>query len=150
MKALKAICENLGFEKVQTYIASGNVVFRSSKSEDAVEAALEAALRKYGGQPVDVYIRTPAELLEVAASNPFPNGAPNHTVAIFLNESPPPDTLRTITGVTDEDVRLGNREIYVHYPSGIARSKLKIPAARGGTMRNMSTITKLARLGAAL
>jgi len=147
MKDLAAICQRLGFENVQTYIASGNVVFDSSKSEKAVKAALEAALREYAGKPVEVYVRTPAELQEVVAANPFPKGAPNHTVAIFLNESPPKDTLRTVTGVKDEEVLLGKREIYVHYASGIARSKLKIPAAKGGTARNMNTIASLAALG---
>ena len=45
---------------------------------------------------------------------------------------------------------LGKREIFVHYGSGIGRSKLRIPAAKTGTMRNMNTIAKLAELAAKL
>ena len=43
-------------------------------------------------------------------------------------------------------MRLGKREIFVHYASGIGKSKLRIPAAKAGTMRNMNTIAKLAEL----
>ena len=43
-------------------------------------------------------------------------------------------------------VRLGDREIFVHYRNGMGRSKLKIPAARKGTARNMNTVAKLAEI----
>jgi len=43
-------------------------------------------------------------------------------------------------------MRLGKREIYVHYPTGMGRSKLRIPAAKAGTARNMNTVSKLAEL----
>jgi uncharacterized protein (DUF1697 family) len=43
-------------------------------------------------------------------------------------------------------VALGRREIYVHYPGGQGRSKLRIPAATKGTARNMNTVAKLAQL----
>jgi uncharacterized protein (DUF1697 family) len=151
MTELTAMCEKLGFEKVQTYIASGNVVFRSSKSEKAVKAALDTALQAYFGKPVGVMVRTAGEMKEVLADNPFPKAAPNHTIAIFLDAAPPADTLRKISGATGEEVRLGKREIYVNYADvHMARSKLKIPAGQAGTGRNMNTIAKLAALSAAL
>jgi uncharacterized protein (DUF1697 family) len=43
-------------------------------------------------------------------------------------------------------MRLGKREIYVHYPTGMGRSKLRIPAAKTGTARNMNTVAKLVEL----
>ncbi len=61
---------------------------------------------------------------------------------------PPSDTLKTLSGRKNEDVRLGRREIYVHYPEGMGISKLKIPAAKTGTARNMNTIAKLAAMTA--
>ena len=146
MSDLKRMCEKLGFANVRTYIASGNVVFESRKSEGAIKAELEGALQKYAGKPVGVLVRTGAELKKVLAGNPFPDAASNRTVAIFLDARPPADTLRAITGKADEEVRLGKREIYVHYGAGMARSKLKIPAAAAGTARNMNTIAKLAEL----
>ena len=57
--------------------------------------------------------------------------------------------LSRVTGQANEELRLGAREIYVHYPDGIGRSKLLIPAARDGTARNMNTVIKLAAMAAA-
>src|SRR6185295_5528494 len=119
MTELKSMCETLGFTKVKTYIASGNVLFESRKSEASVKAALEGALQKYAGKPVGVLVRTPAELEKVAAGNPFAKKPAKWTVAIFLDGPPPKDTLSTMRGAADgEEVKLGKREIYVHYGSG--------------------------------
>jgi uncharacterized protein (DUF1697 family) len=148
MSELKAICEELGFTKVRTYIASGNVVFDSPKSEPVVKAALEKRLEAYAGKPVGVIIRSAAEMAEVAAKNPFPKAKPNFTVAIFLDRAPPAGTLAGIGGRLDEEIRLGRREIYVHYPSGIGKSKLVIAAAKSGTARNMNTVATLAEMAA--
>lgn len=146
MSDLRALCGTCGLAGAQTYIASGNVIFTSRKSEKAVKAALEAALAAHAGKPVGVVVRTAAEMQQVLKNNPFPRAAPNRTVAIFLDKPPPKDTLRTVTGAADEEVRLGKREIYVHYGEDMAHSKLKIPAARAGTARNLNTVAKLAEL----
>ena len=58
MNTLKAVCEAQGFTNVRTYIASGNVVFRSAKSEAAVKAALEAALKAETGKAIRVALRS--------------------------------------------------------------------------------------------
>jgi len=150
MAELKAMCEAEGFAKVQTYIASGNVVFVARQSASKIKAALEKRLHAYAGKPVGVIVRTADEMAAVVKSNPFPRAAPNRTVAIFLDTPPPRDTLKHIRGQDDEGVRLGKREIYVHYGKGMGRSKLKIPAAEKGTARNMNTVAKLAELAAAL
>jgi uncharacterized protein (DUF1697 family) len=69
-------------------------------------------------------------------------------VAVFLNEPPAPDTLETVVGLQGEELRLGAREVFVHYGEGMAHSKLHIPAARDGTARNMNTVSKLASMAA--
>ncbi|HTH62459.1 MAG TPA: DUF1697 domain-containing protein [Paraburkholderia sp.] len=148
MSGLRAMCESLGFAGVRTYIASGNVVFDSALAEAAVKARLERRLEAYAGTPVGVLIRTGAELAAVLAGNPFRAAPPNRTVAIFLDAPPPADALSKVTGQQDEQIALGEREIFVHYGSGIAHSKLKIPAAKNGTARNMNTIEKLAEWAA--
>jgi len=150
MRELVRMCEAAGFTEVETYIASGNVVFRSQSSEAKVKARLERALHDYAGKPVGVLVRTASEMKEVLAGNPFAKAAAKWTVAIFLDEAPPRDTLKTLSGRKDEEVRLGAREIYVHYPVGMGVSKLKIPAAKAGTARNMNTIAKLAKMAAEL
>ena len=74
MSELKAMCEALGFEGVRTYIASGNVVFTSRKSEAAVKKALEARLEAYAGKPVGVMVRTAAEMQAVLAGQSVSEG----------------------------------------------------------------------------
>ncbi len=150
MSELKAICEELGFAAVRTYIASGNVIFTSRKSEAAIKTALEKRLQAHAGAPVGVLVRSAAEMTQVAADNPFPKAAPNRTVAIFLDKPPPADALAGVRGRRDEELRLGRREIYVHYGDGMGTSKLVIPAARIGTARNMNTIATLAKMAAEL
>jgi len=56
--------------------------------------------------------------------------------------------LDAVTGRVDEELRLGWREIYVRYGAGMADSRLRIPAAKTGTARNMNTVAKLASLAA--
>jgi uncharacterized protein (DUF1697 family) len=151
MTELTAMCEAAGFEKVKTYIASGNVVFTSSKSEKAVKAALEAAMEKYAGKPVGVIVRTAAEMAAVRDANPFPDAPGNRVAATFLDEAPPKDALAKATNVDGEEMALGEREIYVRYTDhGMGNSKLKIPAAKSGTARNMNTVAKLAEMAAKL
>jgi uncharacterized protein (DUF1697 family) len=150
MSDLKQMCEVLGFGGVRTYVASGNVVFISHKSEAAVKAALEERLEAYAGKPVGVLVRTAAEMALVAAENPFPKAPPSRTMALFLDRAPPVDTLATIHGRKDEEIGLGRREIYIHYGEGMAKSKLVVPAAKTGTARNMNTVTALARMAAGL
>ena len=135
MTDLKAMCEAAGFRAVRTYIASGNVLFRSTLREAAVKAALEARLQAHAGRPVGVAVRT-----DVPG---------NRVVAIFLQAPPPLGALEAATGQgPDEALALGTREIYVRYGAGMAQSKLRVPAAKGGTARNMNTVAKLAVLAA--
>lgn len=146
MTDLKAMCIEKGFDHVETYIASGNVVFESNASPVRVKSELEARLLAYAGKPVGVAVRTASEMQAVLDGNPFPQKPPNSTVAIFLDEPPPSDALDHALGKVEEEAVLGSREIYVHYGAGMARSKLKIPAAKRGTARNMNTIAKLVRM----
>lgn len=146
MADLRAICGELGFVNVRTYIASGNVAFTCDETKQAVKARLEDKLRAYAGKPVTVFVRNAAEIRTILKKNPFPGKDPKATVGIFLDSKPPQDGATHVVGQSDEVIRLGAREIYVYYPSGIGRSKLRIPAAKDGTARNMNTIRKMAEL----
>ena len=146
MTELKTMCEAAGFKAVRTYIASGNVVFQSNKSEAQVKAVLEVGLAAYFGKPVGVIVRTAAEMAAVLAENPFPKMPGNCTVACFLDGPPPADTMKNATGRIREELRLGKREVYIYYPDNMGESKLKFPAAKVGTARNMNTVAKLAEL----
>jgi uncharacterized protein (DUF1697 family) len=146
MADLRSMCAEAGYANVRTYIASGNVLFESGRAEAKVVAELEKRLAAYAGKPVGVMVRSRAELADVLAANPFSEAAAARTVAIFLAKPPPGDALARAAGIASEEMRLGKREIYVHYPDGIGISKLRIPAARDGTARNMRTVAKLVEL----
>jgi uncharacterized protein (DUF1697 family) len=146
MADLKALCVELGFGRVQTYIASGNVVFDSGLAADSVASRLENRLLAYAGKAVGVFVRTAEEMKLVLDGNPFADKEPNRTYAFFLPEGSAAEALHAIRGRADEEVRLGKREIYVYYPSGMGKSKLQIPAAKLGTARNLNTVARLVEM----
>jgi uncharacterized protein (DUF1697 family) len=148
MSQLKQLCIDLGFENVATLGASGNVVFNGALSEREVKARLESALKQLSGKPAGVFVRTAGEMATVLAANPFPDAPPAHTVAVFLDATPAPGMLNTMTGQDGEEVALGRREIYIAFGDKMGRSKLKLPSAGDGTARNMNTIAKLAQMAA--
>lgn len=148
MADLRRLCAEAGFTRVETYIASGNVVFDADADEAAIRAALETCLATHAGKPVGVIVRSAAQMAAVLAANPFSTADPKHSYAILLNDPPPADAIDSVTGQSDEAMQLGTREIYVAYPTGMGRSKLRIPAAASGTARNMNTVEKLVEMSA--
>jgi uncharacterized protein (DUF1697 family) len=146
MATLKAMCGEAGFTQVETYIASGNVVLGSKAKPARIKAALEARLQAHFGKAAGVIVRSAAEMAAVVAANPFAKADPRKTAVLFLDAKPPRDALAHATGQRDEEMALGECEIFVHYPSGMGRSKLRIPAAAKGTARNMNTVAKLAEI----
>ena len=76
MEALKTLFESLGFARVETFIASGNVIFESpSKNLGETEAKIEGALHKALGYEVSTFIRTLADVTAIAHFQPFPKAA---------------------------------------------------------------------------
>jgi uncharacterized protein (DUF1697 family) len=143
MNDLRALCVELGFSNVRTYIQSGNVVFDSPGSETVVGTALEGALAAKTGRPVGVLIRTAPELRAVLDANPFRDAKPAQVGVVFL---PKPVTSDVVAGLVipgNEEVRSVGREVFVHYPDGMGRSKLKLRFAADGTTRNLNTVAKL-------
>jgi len=146
MNELVALCEAAGLSDVKTYIQSGNVVFNSRLAETAITTKLERALADKIGKPVAVLIRTSAELADVVKRNPFTKAAPNQVLVLFLAEPPPRAALAKIVIPAREEIKLNGREVFIHYPDGMGRSKLKLPFADIGTGRNLNTVRKLAEM----
>lgn len=72
MQDLKSLYLSLGFDDVQTYIQSGNVIFDSHVDDEAKLAAqIKAGIQKQYGFDVKVILRTPGELQSVISRNPF-------------------------------------------------------------------------------
>lgn len=150
MADLRGIGEACGFASVSTYIASGNLLFASDRAAGEAKAMLEARLEAHAGRPLGLAIRSAAEMAAVLAANPFADAPGNRVTAIFLDAPPPGDAIGKATGRTTEEIALGLREIFVHYPHGQADTRLRIPAATAGTARNMNTVAKLAALASGL
>ncbi len=146
MADLKAICEGLGFTDVKTYIQSGNVLFRSDLPAAKAAEILDGALLERFGKAPGVMIRTRAQLQAIADRAPFPDAKPNLLHIVFLSGPAPADALDKLVAPDCEEVRLAGSEIYIHFPNGSGRSKLKLPAAKAGTARNLNTVRKLAAL----
>lgn len=150
MTVLAQMCEAVGFDKVNTYIASGNVIFQTGGSEDQVRSVMEDQLRTYAGKSVGIIVRTAAEIADTLARNPFVDAPGNRVMTLFVDGALPADPLDGVTGIKNEQVRLGKRELFVLYPDGMASSRLRIPSEKHGTARNMNTVTKLAEMAAAV
>jgi uncharacterized protein (DUF1697 family) len=146
MSDLCKLCEKAGFDRVKTYIQSGNVVFKSPLPEPKVKAKLEKALAAETGKSTAALVRTAAELRAALRHNPFRDAAPNRVIVLFLDEAPPPKALDGLKIPGREKVELAGREIFIHYPDGMGRSKLAVPFAKTGTGRNLNTVEKLATM----
>lgn len=147
MNELRTLCEKSGFQRVRTYIQSGNVLLDSQLSEDALAKVLERALQRKMGKHIPVALRTIDELDEVIKKNPFHKAEPAKVGVMFFAKPVQKDFLNNVSTTTGEEVRIGKREIYIYYPNGMGRSKLKLPKqANEGTVRNINTIRKLVEL----
>jgi uncharacterized protein (DUF1697 family) len=143
MKELRALCVELGLENVRTYIQSGNVLFDSQLSEPALMRKLEQAIAEKTGRPVGVLVRTAVALRNILDANPFQDAKPAQVGVVFLPKAVPTKVLDGLVIPGREVVRMIGREVFVHYPDGMGRSRLKLPFAADGTTRNLNTVAKL-------
>ncbi|GHE03427.1 hypothetical protein GCM10008024_26780 [Allgaiera indica] len=146
MAELRALCAAVGFDGVRTYIQSGNVLFRTTLAPDAARAALESALRAQFGKPFDIVVRDARDLRDAIRANPFKAASPSKVAVLFLDHAPPADVIATAKGRRDEEIGLGPREVFIHYPSGMGRSRLWLAGMETGTARNLNSVTRLAEM----
>jgi uncharacterized protein (DUF1697 family) len=154
MDDLQALFVDAGLDAVSTFIASGNVVFETTKrSTVTLEKSLEEHLNARLGYPVPTFIRTEAEVLEILATQPFEHVEPGNTLTVILFKQtvPPPagKVFATHPSSTDS-FHVSGRELYWRTAAGISASTvwtlpqiraLKLPSS---TMRNRNTLERLA------
>jgi uncharacterized protein (DUF1697 family) len=143
---LKAMGESCGFANVRTFINSGNLLFTSDLDEGTVQTRMEEKLAEFFGKHRRVHVRSAREMAEAARKNPFGDDKPSWVMAFFIDEKPVQQMLDEARDVQGERLALGPRLIYVSYGDGIAKSKLKLPAIKHGTARNMNSVAKIAEL----
>jgi uncharacterized protein (DUF1697 family) len=150
MAELRALCAACGLHDAATFIQSGNVVFRSALPAAKVKAQLEKAVTAKVGKPVTALVRTAGELAAIAKRSPFPGADPSRVLVTFLDDAPEAALVADLKTPGKEKVVLFGRELFVYYPAGVGRSKLKLAFAKSGTARNLATVAKLAELAAGL
>jgi len=155
MDELRGLFAEVGLSEVETFIASGNVIFSTAaKAMAPLEQKIEAHLKKALGYDVPTLIRTTAEVAAAAARTPFPEkeaAAAGTFVAALLRH--PPDAagrkgLASLETPIDRFV-LHGREVYWLASTRQSETKLtivKFERAVGcaATMRAMSSLRKLA------
>lgn len=154
MSQLKTLFEELGFEDVATFIASGNVLFTSkATSVKKLEAQIEAHLEKSLGYEVDTFIRTAKEVLAVGAAKVFKDGdKPGVTVHVgYFKDKIAADAAKVLHAVDapEDEFHVDGRELYWLCRIRTSDSQvwkrpdvkaLKVPSC---TMRNMTSVRKL-------
>jgi uncharacterized protein (DUF1697 family) len=154
MDHLRKLFEAMGFSNVETFIASGNVIFDSkSKDTKALEKKIETQLEKSLGYEVITFLRTPEELAEIVSYKCFKDSdADGNVVYIgFVSEIPKDECqkkLMTFRSKAD-DFNVKGREVYwlcrtKMTESDFSYKKLEKTFGMPATFRNSTTVKKLA------
>jgi uncharacterized protein (DUF1697 family) len=154
MDALRALYASLAFQDPQTYVQSGNVVFKSSKRDlRLIASQIQKAIEKKFGCCPEVILRSPAELRAVVGRNPFagrPQIEPSKLHVFFLAGDPAKDARENLRAlaIQPEELHLIDRELFIYFPNGVGQSKL--PWARmdkalktPGTARNWNSVINI-------
>ena len=155
MARLREMFEGMGFEQVRTYINSGNVVFKTSKSAPAaLSKKIEERMESEFGFTAPVITRTAAEMGRAIEGNPFTQESrsdPSKVFIAFLGQAPKAEAVERLQARATKAERAhgSGREIYVYYVDGMGRAKLLTHGvlerilAVNATMRNWNTVSKL-------
>ena len=143
---LKAMGEACRFNDCRTFINSGNLLFISDLGEAEVKQRMEQRITDFLGKPVPVYVRSAAEMAAAVAQDPFTDDKASRRFAHFIDEEPVQEMLDEARDVAGERMALGPRLLYVSYGEGIGKTRLKLPAVKRGTARNMNSVGKIANL----
>ena len=155
MEQLRDLFSAMGFAKVETFIASGNVIVEA-KSDDTkkLETLIETQLHKSLGYEVSAFLRTLEELRRVEQYRPFGdaelNGKDNALFVGFIAAKPNKTGVQRVESMrTDvDDLKVHNREVYWLLRTSFSDSKIsgaRLEKALGAkaTFRNMNTIRRL-------
>jgi uncharacterized protein (DUF1697 family) len=157
MDQLRASFEALGFERVKTYIQSGNVVFKAPKSSTSqLSKRIEERILKDFGFPASVLSKTSGEFGKTIANNPFLKERgidPERLHVMFLSAAPAPAALKKLADLMapPDRARSSDKAIYFYLPNGMSQSVLmKKPVDRilsvVTTTRNWNTVNALLQM----
>ena len=146
MGDLRVVFSGLGLGNVRTLLQSGNVVFTTSHGAARLRPIIEATCAEQLGHDISVILRTEPEMEKVVAGSPFAQAAtePAKVHVVFLADKPTAAAIAKFEKqrVAEEWV-LDGRHVYVWYPEGAGRSKLRLEFGTPATARNWNTVTKV-------
>jgi uncharacterized protein (DUF1697 family) len=152
MPDLREELTEAGFDDVETYVQSGNVVLSSDASATTVARKVARVIKDRFGLDVDVLVRTRAELAKVVKRDPLGKVAkdPKRYQVTFLATKPKAQVVKKLAAAAVEPEQLvhNGRELYAWHPNGVGRSKLAALLSGpqlgvAATARNWATVTKL-------
>ncbi len=154
MKELVRVFEGLGLKEVETFIASGNVIFNApSGSVRALEKKVEAKLEQSLGYKVNTFIRTAAEVQAIARYKPFRTSILASAQALnvaFLSEPLNGDGVKSLMALTSEidAFHVHGREAYwlcrkKQSDSKFSNTRFEKLINGSATWRNINTIVRL-------
>jgi len=155
MDELRRLFEKLGFTNVETFIASGNVIFTSSsKDAKAIEQRIEACLQKSLGYEVRTFVRTESEVARIAAYAPFTPAQLKGSAAFcvgFLEGPLKPDAVKAVMALktADDEFHVNGSELYwaskkSQGESTFSNALLEKTLKARSTFRGVNTVVKLA------
>ncbi len=151
MDALRAHCEACGLSRVETFIASGNVIFESRAAAASLEKKIESALHKALGYEVATFIRSARELAGIVTFAEGKRGDARNAYVGFLKAAPSVEEQKKVAALAGAGERFlfDGREMYWFTSAGVSDSKFSAAALERitkspATFRNITTVTKLA------
>ena len=156
MSDLRPLCSELGWHDVQTYIQSGNIVFKAGAAPAKLEAQLEEAIEHQFGLSIAIIVRAATSWPGYVGGNPYPDVSerePNRVMLGLSKAAPNQDAvekLRQRAAPCERIVQVGDA-LWIHYGVGVAESKLS-PAILDRlvgspvTLRNWRTVVKLGEM----
>lgn len=154
MDTLRDLCQSLRLRDARTYIQSGNVVFATDQRDPKqLTQRLEDAIEHQVGFRPRVLLRTTSDLRDAVSRNPFAGRKdiePGKLLVNFLAEKPPAVAKKRLEelDIAPEELHVTGREMFIYFPNGQARPRLKWPAVdrilnQAYTGRNWNTVNKL-------
>jgi uncharacterized protein (DUF1697 family) len=156
MADLRSLCADLGWQHVQSYIQSGNLLFEADATAATLESELEQAIEQTFGLSIPVIVRETAVWSAYVNDNPYPQASQTEPNRVMLALSKLPPETDAVTGlqpyaVNGERIRQVGDALWIHYANGSGRSKMS-PAVLDRlvgspvTTRNWRTVLKLNEL----
>lgn len=156
MADLRSLCAELGWDEVQSYIQSGNLVYSAAASAADLEIQLEKSIDRHFGLQIPVIVRTAKEWHGYVQCNPFPNASskePNLVLLALSKRPPNADAVERLRERASDGERLAQTGdvLWSHFGKGVAKSKLSpalLDRLVGSTVtaRNWRTVLKLEEL----